>query len=1032
MENCGKNSLNNTNFTVQNSMNSHRSLANQDFGLSSLPPNFYTRNDKSMAAHYENKIKDIVTNDEIIQALKNNPTSTEFISERVKEIVEETIVADKERQIQELLGEMEILKQEVAKYDQRLSEIKHHQATQDSEIETKYKIENQRLQQQLAELNDQVKYFDSSQRFENQRSQKDKAVFEEEIQRLSEKLGSTTRDNEALKSQINELNSDCQTMQRLYKILEQNHEKLKIDFSEKNEELKTTLSESNNFQTSNFELALQVKQLEEELVRIGQSKETIENAKGELLQKFNQYGSVIQKECEDKILACKNKYKDKKEKLVEKILSQKQKIDQFNHQKGQYEDTISGFKEDIKRVKQEWENKLYYEQLEFEKKISELTSKHKHEINQMQEEIQKAYEEKISEIEGDNEQEIEAHKREVDNLKELLDKSQQEIDDLRERNHQFKNLEIEKNEELKQITESIENELYSRIEEIEVELENTKEDNSLLQENIDTKDQTCKELTARLEDYDHKLQQNEARIEEILKENGALKSRLDNDFKTKNLENKIRENMALQDEIKTLQEKESNLLKDIETFKELNADLEKDRKAAIQTTKSDKNQIQILEQKLSKLEKELEESIDKHRKSKEADLDKYESEISAHSQAKADLRALKEKLTESKAKNEEIKRKNEREMNEIKVELEFTKKNLKAATTKNKELDKGKIQAEEDLQASKRKYRTKREYLIARLQTESQRKITQLKNEHNGFKKVIMELLKAHESSIKDNIPKILGAVSKIDENSKNSSIKYHEKNLKTLSKLEKELQTKCELVNSLQTDLSITKENLHTTQSHLEHSENEINDLRAQQKVLEKEYQICLKNLDSKNLKIQKLNSSITPSTLSKDAQTLTTIITKEIDKKYKQKILELLTLVEQNSSKYKQKLYNVRKLVFAHSASAAPAEAAYRSEQSLVTIKTLKLDLKSKENEVHKLKNDKKILHSNVVRLKKDNDSLRKAVCKKRKENDELAKLIQKTNEHISLSIGTIPMALKLTQEKKIASGRDRREENEDPNSG
>ena len=46
----------------------------------------------------------MVNNDEIIQALKNNPTSNEFISERVKEVVEETIVADKERQIQGILS----------------------------------------------------------------------------------------------------------------------------------------------------------------------------------------------------------------------------------------------------------------------------------------------------------------------------------------------------------------------------------------------------------------------------------------------------------------------------------------------------------------------------------------------------------------------------------------------------------------------------------------------------------------------------------------------------------------------------------------------------------------------------------------------------------------------------------------------------------------------------------------------------------------------------------------------------------------
>jgi hypothetical protein len=49
---------------------------------------------------YEHKVKNLLQNDEIVQALKNDPTSNEFISQRVREVVEETIVVDKERQIQ--------------------------------------------------------------------------------------------------------------------------------------------------------------------------------------------------------------------------------------------------------------------------------------------------------------------------------------------------------------------------------------------------------------------------------------------------------------------------------------------------------------------------------------------------------------------------------------------------------------------------------------------------------------------------------------------------------------------------------------------------------------------------------------------------------------------------------------------------------------------------------------------------------------------------------------------------------------------
>ena len=51
--------------------------------------------------------------------------------------------------------------------------------------------------------------------------------------------------------------------------------------------------------------------LEDQLTHLEQSKETIETAKSELLQKFNDYGSIIQKESEEKIEKNRVQYKHK-------------------------------------------------------------------------------------------------------------------------------------------------------------------------------------------------------------------------------------------------------------------------------------------------------------------------------------------------------------------------------------------------------------------------------------------------------------------------------------------------------------------------------------------------------------------------------------------------------------------------------------------------------------------------------------------------------------------------------------------------
>ena len=341
--------------------------------------------------------------------------------------------------------------------------------------------------------------------------------------------------------------------------------------------------------------------MEEQLMRFGKSKETIETAKAELLEKFNDYGSVVQKECEERIQLNKQRYKEKKEKLVEKIMSQKSKIDQFEQLRGkdltvisigQYEDTIQTLTEDIKKVKQEWENKLYYEDLEFQKKLAESSSKHKHEIDNMQESFQKAYEDKVTELEQDFEQQISNSKEEIMELSQACEELQAEIMDLKDKNDLLKNIENEKNIEIQEVTEKIQEKLSQKIDEIQEDLNQAKEMNHNLSLELDNKNNSLKELCGKLEDYERKIEELEQRNRNLLQENGSVKSQLQDDYKVKNLENKIRENMALQDQndqlkgifkrIKNIIEKEVKLLADIETYKELNKDLEAFRKEAVQ------------------------------------------------------------------------------------------------------------------------------------------------------------------------------------------------------------------------------------------------------------------------------------------------------------------------------------------------------------------------------------------------------------------------------------------------------------------
>ena len=358
----------------------------------------------------------------------------------------------------------------------------------------------------------------------------------------------------------------------MYKILETNNERMKIEFNDKNEELKSVLNQSNAYQASNFELALQLKQLEEELLRVGQSKETIESAKAELFEKFNEYGSVIQKECEDRIETVKQQYKDKKEKLVDKIMSQKARIDDFEVQKRdyishtesiktKYEETISTLKEDIKKVKKEWESKLYYQELEYQKRITELSSRHKLEINQMQTDIQAAFDEKIQEIETESNNQIQKSNQDVQMFKSALEKLKKECIKIDEHERiirdEINRQKFEREQEIKEITDNIENELYSKIEQLEGDLEQINNDNLNLEEALKVEKSSVKELSLHLEEKENSSKELIQKINEIISENDDLRDQINGDYKAKLLENKVKE---LSDALRENEELKGNYL----------------------------------------------------------------------------------------------------------------------------------------------------------------------------------------------------------------------------------------------------------------------------------------------------------------------------------------------------------------------------------------------------------------------------------------------------------------------------------------
>lgn len=778
---------------------------------------------------------------------------------------------------------------------------------QESEKEAALKLENQRLKSQISDLKAQITHFTTSKSLELQKSSESNTSLQSQITAL-------TSSNSALHLKISELTSDCQAMHRMYKVLEDTHENLKSDYDHKSKELKSALSQSNEFQTSNFELALQVKQLEEQLVRAGESKETIEGAKSELLRKFNEYGEVIQKETQDKIEQVKRLYKEKKQKLVEKILSQKAKIEEMNEQMGgmnshnhsikaYYENQTVSLKADIQKLKKDHSSELQLQSVTHQKEISELTSKHKLEISNIQKDMQKAYEEKLMELEQESQEFSKKSQEEHSHLKQVLLQYQKEY--LKISDHeQVVQEEVEKAKqrkdiEMQQLQDSITEEFNNRLEELEGNAEHFRLQYEEVSSLLETEKLTSSQLLEKLEGIESKYEELRHRTNELLQENGRLKGELDNDYKVRNLESKIRENKQLQKELEETTgklnslflEREDKLKKDIHTFKEINQDLEQSLKEAQKVSKSDKKQIEIFEKKMDQLEKELDEITEKHRNSRKKDLEKFESEVNAHSNTKAEMRKLQDKLSEAKSKIEELKRKHERETNDIKIELEFTKDSLQKTDQKYKEAQytlESSEKRSKDLEAAistlENQLSVSKNSLKSFLHLQSQ--VQSLKTSLSHLKSTISQSLPTLPSILTPLLPKIQSFHSAHLQ----SQTQYHSKNTNLLQKLESQLQEKDNSISSLKSAL-IEKERL------LEQSSLEISKLTQ-------EYTQLMSTVEEKNRQIQQLKFSNTNPQREEDAYKLTKVITMEIDKKYKQTILQLIQHMEDIELKYKDRL--------------------------------------------------------------------------------------------------------------------------------
>jgi len=502
INNNNSNNINNNecNFTDPNFINNH------------LLTNVFPDNDKEnehfdklrfnhLKKLYDERIKSLYNqirilckkfdSDEILNTMKNdmysNYKNMDFFMQRLKEIIDENIINEKENLIAAFQGEISELNSQINYLNKSLNEniTKTNYDLQDyiSKIKNYENVieeafqKNQNLQNEIINQKNQIHQMQNN--FENEL----KKLSDEYINRSSKMnndLQKLKTDNISLQDHIavfeakykemhleNEENKlEMDRLQKVISVLEIDLNVNEGKLKEKQAKIDTLQQDNTNIQTHYFEINLKYKKFIDENKNLESLIEHYEKERKEILDKYNNFNEDLQKSHNEKLENAEKKYKEKYSNLKKKIIELKSIIsnseEELNLEKNNALDTkinyskiITKMQEDMKLIKTEWEKKCKEQTIDYEKIISEVEAKHAVEMNTIKQDL-------LAELELKN-KEIAKYKHSADLLKNF-DKEFIRITNHEEiLNETLNDMKKKFNQEILIKEEELENELRKRL-----------------------------------------------------------------------------------------------------------------------------------------------------------------------------------------------------------------------------------------------------------------------------------------------------------------------------------------------------------------------------------------------------------------------------------------------------------------------------------------------------------------------------------------------------------------------------------------
>ena len=993
------------------------------------------------------KMHEVISQDEILSTMKGNETSKAYMGQRIKEIVDENITAEREVQIQQLMQDLTFTQIEKSKLEKSLqvAELERnelHRLIEEMEREKgECEQHNVILEEQVNKLQNEIK--EANAQFElimktaqnearemSTQHQENYTAIKRESLILEQRLENSLRELEVSRREAEETSKGIERFKRKYKMLEDEYNVL----SEENARLKETESkveeEAKILKSLNFECSLRLKQLNEEKKQAEDNAKKAIQEKDELLEKFNCYGDQLQKSNAETLEAILAKHKEKRIKFQKKIIELKEIISKREEEllqqkkamqglKEVYENTITELHEDIKRVRDEWEHKTYEQKIEYQRQLAEEQSRSALQISHLNEEYQQALEGRIAEIQEEAQTQIDKAKVAQTEIQALFEERMRNIEmsyvpmkdyeeamEMEKKKHKEVLEKLRSKEELKDV-EMMEKNYRERIKKLESEERKTIE---ALQLRLDE----LEEEKAKLMQTNKKLNKQIEEMEESLEELKNEKE-LDNELEARLKVNKENTKLLIE-RYEQANTTATKMTTEVELLKHKLQDTLEEGEKKIKKMNIENEQLKNMIRQLEQDKQLVMES--KYSNSMQRENERLEKEIKDHMETKNCLYQAESKL---KIVEQELEQLQEVfQENEIKiVELEEIVSNTKGQLY---ELETKARITESELQNSLIRFKN-----FNGIYKKLHKNLLKLKEKHNGLKELTNNEITKTQNKVINTIKKLevewskksINAIQReknllkkeLHDTVKSKEKEYSEQSSSMNSKYDEMIREKNKQITQLEKVCDNTRQKNHQLFNSLNELQSLLTIKESEAIKLQKENERLSNEVKLNNEKLLVIKSEVKDQTakLKIDAENTLIAAKQDLDIKYKMKLVYLkkeIELLKHEATKQLTSLLGVfNNLRMQHQYEMEHRNQAFEHKLNemnyLLTIEKEKAQ--KYKQEADKLQQDMDSLkEQQILKLKHLNDSLNlEANRYKQQVREEFNKKLNEVTAELNLKI-------------------------------